>query len=58
MKYIIKLLVKIAPWQFLIASIREIGWGISVEDNDEMVTGLVIGTDDFIDSHIPEEVKE
>ncbi len=57
MRFIIKILVKLAPFQFLIASVAEIGWGISVEDKDEMVQGLVIGTDDYIDRHIPEEIK-
>jgi len=57
-KFIIGLLVKIAPMHFLIASIKEIGWGISVEDNRGIVEGLVIGTDDYIDRHVPEEVKE
>ena len=59
MKVIIKLLVKLAPWYFLIASIGEMGWGVSVEGKgDETVEGLVIGTDDYIDRHIPKEVKE
>ena len=56
MKFIVKLLVMIAPWCFLVASIKELGWGISIEDN-EIVEGLVIGTDEYIDRHIPEEVK-
>ena len=51
MKFIIKFLVKIAPWYFLIASIERIGWGIVVEDTDEIVRGLVIGTDDYLESH-------
>ena len=57
MKLIVKLLVKIAPWYFLIASIKEIGWGISMENNGEMVEGLTIGTDDYIDRHVPKEDK-
>ena len=60
MRILVRLLVKIAPWHFLIASIREIGWGISVEkgEEDEIVQGLIMGTDDYIDRHTPEEVKE
>jgi len=54
MRLIVKLLVKIAPWHFLIASIRKIGWGISVETDGEVVDGLVIGTDDYINRHINE----
>lgn len=54
-KFIIKLLVKIAPWSFLIASIKEIGWSIAIETDKEIVEGLTIGTDDYIDRHIPEE---
>ena len=57
MKYIIKFLVKLAPWHFLIASIKVIGWDVAVED-EEIVQGLVIGTADYIDRHIPEEVKD
>lgn len=54
MRFIVKFLVKIAPLHFLIASIGEMGWGVAIEDDREMVEGLVIGTDDYIDRHIPE----
>ena len=57
MNFIVKLLVRIAPMHFLIASIEAMGWGISVETDKEMVEGLVIGDDDFIERHIPKEVK-
>jgi len=55
-KLIIKLLVKIAPLQFLIASIAEIGWDVAIEERD-IVEGLVAGTDDYINRHIPEEAN-
>ena len=51
----IKLLTKLAPWHFLIASIAEIGWGlIARNDNgeDDLVDGLIIGTDEFINKHL------
>ena len=54
LRYVLRLLVKISPWHFLIASVGEIGWGISIEEDKEIVEGLVIGTDDYIDRHIPE----
>ena len=57
MKYIVRLLVKIAPWSFLLAAIREIGWDIAVKDDEEIVQGLVIGTEEYIDRHIPEETE-
>lgn len=55
MKRLVKLLVKIAPLYFLIASVSEMGWNIAVEDS-EMVEGLTIGTNDYIDRHIPKAV--
>ncbi|MCK5019554.1 MAG: hypothetical protein KAS32_21015 [Candidatus Peribacteraceae bacterium] len=55
LKYVVRLLVKINPLYFLIASVGEMGWGISVEENDELVEGLVIGIDAYLDRHIPEE---
>jgi len=54
MRLLVKFLVKVAPWEFLIASIKEIGWGISIETDSEVVDGLTIGTDDYIDRHINE----
>ena len=52
---IVRLLVKISPYHFLIASVKELGWGVSVETDREMVEGLVIGTDEYIDRHIPKD---
>ena len=54
-RFLIKQLVKISPFEFLIASVAEIGWSVSVEVC-ENVEGLVIGTEEYIDRHIPEEV--
>ncbi len=59
MKYLIKLLVKIAPWSFLIASLAEIGWGVVIEEGDndeELVQGLVVGTEEYIKKHTEKEV--
>ncbi len=56
--WLVRFLVKIHPMHFMVASITEMGWGISVEDEeDDTVQGLVIGTEGFIDRHIPEEVE-
>lgn len=47
---LVKLLVKTSPVKFLIASAGEIGWGIAIDDEDP-VTGFVLGTDEFIGRH-------
>ena len=52
MKIIIRLLVKISPMYFLISAVREMGWGVSIEGDRELVEGLTIGTDDYIDRHV------
>ncbi len=51
MKYLIQLIVRLAPMHFLIASVSAMGWGISFETDFDLVEGLVIGTDDYIDRH-------
>lgn len=51
--FMVYLLVKIAPWCFLIASIRAIGWGIAIEKDRDEVEGLTIGTGDYMGRHIP-----
>ncbi len=51
MEYLIGLIVRLAPMHFLIASVSAMGWGISLETDFDLVEGLVIGTDDYIDRH-------
>jgi len=58
LKYLVKLLVKIHPLCFLIASVHEMGWGVAVEKDRDICEGLVIGTDDYIDRHIEEGIDE
>ena len=55
---LVTLLVRVAPLHFLIASIGEIGWSVSVEKDGEMVEGLTIGTDEYIDRHTPKKRKK
>ncbi len=55
MKYLIGLIVRLAPMHFLIASASAMGWGMAVETSKELVEGLVIGTDDYIDRHTKEK---
>ena len=52
-KFILRRLVRISPLHFLVSATAEMGWQIAVEngDSEEMVQGLVVGTDDFIDRH-------
>ena len=52
MKYLIRLLVKIAPWDFLVASISEIGWDVAIETDTKIVEGLTIGTSEYMDRHL------
>ena len=51
MSLLIKLLVKITPLHFLLASIKEIGWSVVLKEDGEFVDGLVIGTKDYIERH-------
>ena len=48
---IIKLLVRISTFDFLIAAIQELGWDIAIpEGNDEdFVTGLVAGNTEYVE---------
>lgn len=46
MSFIVKLLVWISPWDFLVTSITEMGWEISVKKG--RVQGLVIGTEEYV----------
>ncbi len=48
---VVSLIVRLAPLPFLLAAVKELGWGVVVEDTDEMVEGLVIGTQDYIGRH-------
>ena len=48
--FIVKLLVKISPLHFLLASVKEMGWGVSVE-NKKVVSGLVVGTKEFMERY-------
>jgi hypothetical protein len=49
--YIIKLLVRIAPFDFLVASVLEMGWDIAVPKGEggDAVPGLVVGNDEYIE---------
>ena len=55
MNYLIRFIVWFAPMHFLIAAVAAMGWGISLESDFDLVEGLVIGTDDYIDRHTGKE---
>ena len=57
LRYVMHLLVRISPLHFLIASLSEMGWDVAIEKDKEIVEGLVIGTEEYIDRHIPKDVK-
>ena len=57
-RFIVRLLARIAPWDCLIACIRESGWAVAIETDRDSVEGLVIGTGEFIDRHVPEEMTK
>lgn len=42
-------LVRLAPIEFILASVKALRWNVQVEDTDEYVEGLVIGTQGFLD---------
>ena len=51
LRALVKLLVKISPIHFLIASVGEMGWDVAIENDREIVEGLTIGTEEYIDRH-------
>ncbi len=53
MRYLIGLIVRLAPMHFLIAAASAMGWGIAVETSKELVEGLTMGNDKYIDRHTP-----
>jgi hypothetical protein len=50
-KSIIKFLVSLSPWAFMVASVKTIGWDIAVyteQEEPQMVKGAIIGKGDFV----------
>lgn len=47
-RVIVRFLVRLYPWRFLIASIKEIGWDVSLSSKEKFIQGMVIGTRDYI----------
>ena len=50
--WLIGKLVKLSPWHFLIASVAAVGWGVSVDEDSEVVQGLIIGTEEYIEKQL------
>jgi hypothetical protein len=53
-RYIIKLLVKISTFDFLIAAIQQLGWDVAVpketdDDENELINGLIIGRTEYVE---------
>lgn len=42
------------PMAVLLALVTDMGWGVVVDESDERVTGLVIGTPAFLEEHLKE----
>ncbi len=55
-RFLVKRLVSIDPHVFLLAAVRDLGWGVMLDEKDEIVQGLVIGTDEWIEAHRGAEV--
>ena len=54
MNILIKLIVKLSPLDILLASVAEMGWGVSIcdkQNDDDLIQGLVVGTHEFMDEH-------
>ena len=60
MSIIIKLLVKICPLHFLIASVAEMGWDVCMKNttDGDIVEGLVVGESQFINRYLNLQPKE
>lgn len=43
----------VSPLFIIVAAAMDNGWAISFETNFEHIRGIVVGTDEFIDKHIP-----
>ncbi len=48
---LIKLLVRLAPLEFLVASIAFMEWTIAFNEDKGLVDGLIIGSDKFVDKY-------
>lgn len=46
---LVRRIVRLAPEVFFVACMREIGWSIAVEEGKEMVEGMIIGNDKYLE---------
>ena len=52
MSWLIKAIVRLAPFPFLIASLSAIGWDVMVKsEDDKEVDGLIIGKTEFVNRY-------
>lgn len=40
----------VSPYFIIVAAAMDLGWGIAVEENHDVVRGLTVGTPDYMDS--------
>lgn len=57
MRYIIKFIVSFAPLHFLVAAVTCLGWDVALKntDDNEVLEGLIVGTEEFIKGYIGDD---